>query len=60
MLNELNKEELLYLLSAYNRYIQCANEDNRYFSGWQPVCINEFYDNEYQYVFEMDDAEAEI
>jgi hypothetical protein len=51
-LNKLSKDELLDVLREYDRYIQSANEDNRYREGWFPVCINEFYDNEYQMVLE--------
>ena len=39
--------ELHALLDAYNEYIQDANEENKYEDGWKPVCINEFYDNEW-------------
>ena len=46
--NELDKEEAIALLWAYDRYIQNANEDNRYREGWYPVCVSEFYDNEFQ------------
>lgn len=59
MLEELDKEELLALISAYDRYIQSANNDNRYADGWYPVCISEFYNNEFQedYGQEVDDLE---
>lgn len=48
-LNELNKEELLDLLFKYDKYIQ-YNVDNNEGLGhdWFPVCINEFYYNDYQ------------
>ena len=48
MLRNKTKEELLDILYAYDRYIQKANEENYYLEGWFPVCINEFYDCEFQ------------
>lgn len=48
-MKNLNKEELLDLIYAYDRYIQDNAENNESFgTDWMPVCINEFYDNEYQ------------
>lgn len=49
---ELNKDELLDLLIQYNKYIQEANDDNAYHTGWRPVCISEFYMCEYQIILE--------
>jgi len=43
----LNKNELLELLRVYDKYIQNANDDNRYKDGWYPVCISEFYKNDF-------------
>lgn len=60
MLEELGKEELLELLHAYDRYIQNANDENRYSNGWYPVCINEFYDCEYQYENEPEEDVPEL
>ena len=48
-MESLSKEELLDLLIAYDKYIQEANDDNRYAEGWFPVCIEEFYDNDYEF-----------
>ena len=48
-MDQLSKEELLDLLYAYDKYIQEANDDNRYAEGWYPVCIEEFYDNDYEF-----------
>lgn len=45
---KLTKSELLDLAIHYDWYIQDANEKNLYKEGWQPVCIAEFYDCEYQ------------
>lgn len=36
------------LLVEYDKYIQRANEENRYRDGWFPVCMAEFYLNEMQ------------
>lgn len=46
--DKLNKKELSDLLNKYDKYIQNANDENSYKTGWKPVCINEFYDCEYQ------------
>ena len=46
-LNNLTKKELLDLLKEYDKYIQEANEEDKYKTGWFPVCINEFYNNDY-------------
>ena len=48
-MESLSKEELLDLLIAYDKYIQEANDDNKYAEGWFPVCIEEFYDNDYEF-----------
>ncbi len=45
-------EEIVELLLHYNRYIQEANNDNLYKTGWRPVCIKEFFDNEYQEIMD--------
>lgn len=47
-MQNLSKTELLKLLKAYDEYIQIANEENYYKNGWFPVCIEEFYNNEFQ------------
>jgi len=59
MLSELEKDELLELLNAYDRYIQDANDDDRYREGWYPVCIDEFYDHEFQALMGEDDYEGD-
>lgn len=56
LLEELTKEELLDLLQYYDEYIQDANDDNLYIDGWYPVCIKEFYLNDYP---ELKSAEYE-
>lgn len=51
-MDELNKKELYDLVIHYDKYIQGANNENLYKEGWFPVCIREFYDNEYQEVLD--------
>lgn len=48
MLESLGKEELLDLIMCYDKYIQDANEGNCYVDGWCPVCVEEFYQNDYK------------
>ncbi|MDP3012835.1 MAG: hypothetical protein Q8M92_01245 [Candidatus Subteraquimicrobiales bacterium] len=45
-LKAFNKKELLLILEMYDKYIQEANEYEKYSEGWYPVCINEFIDCE--------------
>lgn len=45
---KISKDELMGLLRSYDRYIQDANDEDRYSGGWYPVCIDEYYDNEWQ------------
>lgn len=47
-LSELNASDLFELIEAYNEYIEDANENDLYSTGWKPVCIEEFYNNEFQ------------
>lgn len=49
---DISKEELLDLIVEYDKYIQNANDEDYYFTGWRPVCISEFYINEYQLILE--------
>jgi len=52
-LKKMNKEELVALIIAYDNYIQEANdEDTKYSTGWRPVCLMEFNDNEFQQMLE--------
>ena len=44
---DIPKVELVALLESYDQYIQEANEKQKYDIGWLPVCLNEFYDNEW-------------
>ena len=48
-LKELNKEELVELLEAYDEYIQDANDGQLYLDGFYPVCISEFYQNDFEF-----------
>ena len=49
MIEELSKDELIELLTAYDRYIQSANDEERYVNdGFYPVCISEFYRNDFE------------
>lgn len=49
--DHLKQEELLDLLQAYDRYISEAADANVFRTGWVPVCIEEFYESEYQDVW---------
>lgn len=42
--------EIISLIKEYDKYIQEANEENKYAEGWFPVCISEFYNNEFQLI----------
>lgn len=44
----IQQPELMRLLKAYDNYIQRASDEDLYTSGWRPVCLNEFYDCEFQ------------
>ena len=57
--DNISKEELMDLLIAYDKYIQDANDDDSYAKGWYPVCINEFYDNEFQEINEEKPSEKD-
>ena len=50
LLNKLNKQELIELIKAYEDYIQDANDGDLYKGGdFYPVCISEFYMNDFEY-----------
>ena len=59
-INELSRRKLADLIEEYNRYIQAANESNRYEDGWLPVSIEEFYNNEYQEILNERDEPDKI
>ena len=50
--DDISRDELLELLKEYDIYIQDANDEAKFAIGWRPVCINEFYDNEFQLIKE--------
>ena len=43
-----NLEILITLINSYDKYIQEANEEDYYLDGWKPVCISEYFNNEFQ------------
>ena len=50
MLSKLSKKELIELLNVYDEYIQDANDGDLYKGGdFYPVCIEEFYMNDFEY-----------
>ena len=49
MIEKITKDELVSLINSYNNYIQNANDSNLYNDDWKPVCIEEFYQNDYKY-----------
>ena len=51
---DLSKEELLRIMRAYDKYI-IEFFDDEVHEGMIPVCIEEFYDNEYNYYLEVGD-----
>jgi hypothetical protein len=51
----LSRVEIMDLLIEYDCCIQAANDGDYYKDGWYPVCIAEFYDNEYQEILNEKD-----
>lgn len=51
-LYDLDEDELRELILEYNRYIQEANDEDKYNQGWKPVCIGEFLNNEFIEILE--------
>jgi len=56
LLNEMSKEEIIELFDAYDNYI-IENDERIASDGWVPVCVHEFYFNEYQEILEGSDEE---
>lgn len=54
-IEDLNKDGLIDLIECYDNYIQEANDDDSYRDGWRPVCIDEFLNNEYVEMKEMEE-----
>jgi hypothetical protein len=50
-LEKLSKEEAVDLLNAYDSYIVAGFDSGRIKSGWCPVCVREFLENEYRSVW---------
>lgn len=44
MENELSKQELMEIITAYDCYIQNAIEDGMFDTGWRPPSLKVFYD----------------
>jgi len=53
-LNGLSKEELIDLTIAYQNYLVVDHEDEFNHMDRAPVCLMEFYDNEYQELIEKE------
>lgn len=47
-MESLNKEELLCLLEEYDKYIHVTCDDEQNIINKFPVCIKEFYYNEFK------------
>ena len=50
---DMEREELEALIFHYDQYIQEANDEDKYNSGWRPVCIDEFIDCEWKVIKEQ-------
>lgn len=48
------QEDLADLLRAYDSYISTAADAGLLTTGWTPVCVAEFYDTEYQNVWDSE------
>ena len=46
-LHQLDRDTLIELIEMYDDYIQNANDEDSYRSGWRPVCIEEFLNCEF-------------
>ncbi len=53
-LNELSRDELADLLRAYDCYISTATDAGLLTTGWEPVCLEEFYGSEYRNVWDSE------
>ena len=56
---DISRNELLAVLQAYDEYIQDANDNDTFVGGWRPVCLNEFYDNEWAEIISQLDGPNE-
>lgn len=50
------QEDLVDLLKAYDSYIATAADAGLLKTGWTPVCVEEFYENEYQNVWQQGES----
>lgn len=48
--SDLSSSVKTMLIDAYDEYIQYANDEDLYSSGWRPVCIEEFLNNEFLFI----------
>lgn len=54
-LEDLSKEELLEFIKEYNNYVVDFYEEHDL--GDIPVCVSEFYYNEYQFINDLKESE---
>ena len=47
-LEKMPKVEMIALLVEYDKYLEEAREQEKFADGWIPVCLAEFYDEEFQ------------
>ena len=52
------QETLVDLLKAYDSYIATAADAGLFETGWIPVCVQEFYENEYQSMWTPEKGDA--
>lgn len=55
-LEDLTRKGITDLLESYDSYIQTANQEDKFQSGWRPVCLHEYLNIEY--LDEFGDAEV--
>lgn len=54
-LRKLSKREMHRVAVLYSNYVMEFGEKRMGDGSW-PVCLAEFYDNEYQYILELEEA----
>lgn len=47
-LDELDHDELVSLIDAYDRYLENARQEDMFHDGWVPVCLHEFYTSDFK------------
>ncbi len=55
---EIPNKDLRIVLIEYDKYIQQANEEDKYKDGWKPVCIEEFYNNDLDEILKDEEDEG--